>query len=91
MPDSRDKRRFPRLDSSHLISFTHFDASDTPDDRGMAKTLDLNVVAEGVETREQVEFLRSLACDEMQGYYFSKPIDPDQIALLLRQRVDSPV
>ncbi|MFL6621113.1 MAG: EAL domain-containing protein [Sulfurifustis sp.] len=51
----------------------------------MARTLNLTVVAEGVETREQVEFLRSLACDEVQGYYFSEPIDADRIALLLRQ------
>lgn len=42
MPDTKDKRRFPRLDSSHLISFTHFDETDTPDDQGMGKTLDLS-------------------------------------------------
>lgn len=42
MNDIADKRRFPRLDSSHLISFTHFDESDTPDDVGMGKTLDLS-------------------------------------------------
>jgi diguanylate cyclase (GGDEF)-like protein/PAS domain S-box-containing protein len=56
----------------------------------MAKTLDLTVVAEGVETQEQLEFLRSLACDEMQGYYFSKPIDPDQMAQLLREHAEVP-
>ena len=55
----------------------------------MAKTLDLTVVAEGVETREQLEFLRSLDCDEMQGYYFSKPIEADRVTQLLRQRVDA--
>ncbi len=54
----------------------------------MAKTLDLNVVAEGVETREQLEFLRSLDCNEMQGFYFSKPIDAEQITQLLRQHAD---
>lgn len=51
----------------------------------MAKTLDLTVVAEGVETREQAEFLRGLACDEVQGYYFSRPIPPDNFATLLQQ------
>ena len=56
----------------------------------MAKTLDLTVVAEGVETQEQAEFLRSLACDEMQGYHFSKPIDPDQMARLLREHAGVP-
>jgi EAL domain-containing protein (putative c-di-GMP-specific phosphodiesterase class I) len=50
----------------------------------MGKTLSLTVVAEGVETLEQEQFLREHACDEMQGYYFSKPIAPDQFAELLR-------
>jgi EAL domain-containing protein (putative c-di-GMP-specific phosphodiesterase class I) len=40
-------------------------------------------VAEGVETSEQQSFLRELACDEMQGYYFSKPVAPEQFAELL--------
>jgi diguanylate cyclase (GGDEF)-like protein/PAS domain S-box-containing protein len=52
----------------------------------MAKTLDLTVVAEGVETREQLEFLRSLGCDQVQGYYFSRPIEADRTAQLLRQQ-----
>ncbi len=49
----------------------------------MAKTLSLTVVAEGVETMEQASFLREHACDEMQGYYFSKPIDGAAFATLL--------
>ena len=44
----------------------------------MAKTLRLTVVAEGVETKEQADFLSAQCCDEMQGYYFSKPI-PSEI------------
>ena len=40
----------------------------------MGKTLSLNVVAEGVETPEQDKFLREKVCDEMQGFYFSKPV-----------------
>jgi len=51
----------------------------------MGKTLSLNVVAEGVETMAQDEFLREHICDEMQGYYFSKPVAPDQFADLLRK------
>src|SRR4030043_185053 len=51
----------------------------------MGKTLSLTVVAEGVETQEQEAFLREHACDEMQGYYFSKPIAPGQFAELLRK------
>src|SRR5208337_5251053 len=49
----------------------------------MAKTLNLTVVAEGVETQEQEGFLRNLICDEMQGFYFSKPVAPDKFADLL--------
>jgi diguanylate cyclase (GGDEF)-like protein len=51
----------------------------------MGKTLKLTVVAEGVETQEQKDFLRDLICDEMQGFYFSKPIAPDQFGDLLRK------
>jgi diguanylate cyclase (GGDEF)-like protein/PAS domain S-box-containing protein len=50
----------------------------------MGKTLSLTVVAEGVETQEQLDFLREHSCDEMQGFYFSKPIVPDKFADLLR-------
>ena len=51
----------------------------------MGKTLSLTVVAEGVETEEQQAFLRDHACDQMQGYYFSKPVPPEQFAELLRK------
>lgn len=40
----------------------------------MAKWLDMPVVAEGVERREQVDFLRSIGCEYVQGYYFAKPM-----------------
>jgi diguanylate cyclase (GGDEF)-like protein/PAS domain S-box-containing protein len=50
----------------------------------MGKTLSLTIIAEGVETEEQDAFLRFHACDEMQGYHFSKPTPPDQFAQLLR-------
>jgi diguanylate cyclase (GGDEF)-like protein/PAS domain S-box-containing protein len=52
----------------------------------MGKTLSLTVVAEGVETQEQLTLLRERACDQMQGYHFSKPLPPEQFASLLRQR-----
>lgn len=44
----------------------------------MARPLGLDVVAEGVETSEQMEYLRAHGCDIAQGYYFSKPLTPDQ-------------
>jgi predicted signal transduction protein with EAL and GGDEF domain len=50
----------------------------------MGKTLSLTVVAEGVETQAQEDFLRDHICDEMQGFYFSKPVAPDNFADLLR-------
>ena len=53
----------------------------------MGKTLSLTVVAEGVETIEQESFLREFACDQMQGFYFSKPIAAEDFGTLLRQHV----
>ena len=47
---------------------------------GMAKSLSMTVVAEGVETEGQAEFLREHGCDEIQGYYFSRAVDPAVIA-----------
>jgi len=55
----------------------------------MGKTLSLTVVAEGVETEAQQTFLREHACDEMQGFYFSKPITPDKFAEFLRLHLAS--
>jgi EAL domain-containing protein (putative c-di-GMP-specific phosphodiesterase class I) len=48
----------------------------------MGKALGMTVVAEGVETSEQQEFLRSHACDEMQGYLFSRPLPVREIERL---------
>jgi diguanylate cyclase (GGDEF)-like protein/PAS domain S-box-containing protein len=56
----------------------------------MGKTLSLTVVAEGVETEDQMNFLKDHCCDEMKGYYFSKPIMPEQFADLLRKHIPSP-
>jgi diguanylate cyclase (GGDEF)-like protein/PAS domain S-box-containing protein len=49
----------------------------------MGRSLKLRVVAEGVETQAQMEFLRAHECDEAQGYYFSPPVPPQQFAKLL--------
>ncbi|MGD0135715.1 MAG: EAL domain-containing protein [Bryobacteraceae bacterium] len=50
----------------------------------MGRSLKLRVVAEGVETQEQLAFLQAHECDEAQGYYFSRPVPPEQFARLLR-------
>jgi diguanylate cyclase (GGDEF)-like protein/PAS domain S-box-containing protein len=50
----------------------------------MAKSLGLKVIAEGVENEAQMSFLRALRCDEIQGYYFSKPLTVDEVFAKLR-------
>ena len=50
----------------------------------MAKWLDIVVVAEGVDTQAQVEFLRSVGCDEVQGYFFAKPMPSSEFTALLK-------
>lgn len=55
----------------------------------IARCLRLAVVAEGVETPEQVEFLRERDCHLMQGYHFSRPLPTEDLTAWLRQRVES--
>ena len=50
----------------------------------MGRSLKLRVVAEGVETLEELEFLQAHQCDEAQGYYFSRPVAPVRFAELLK-------
>jgi len=54
---------------------------------GMGRSLNLRVVAEGVETQGELEFLQTHQCDEAQGYFFSRPVLPQQFALLLKTGV----
>ena len=64
-----------------------------PDDRAIASTilsmgrsLRLKVLAEGVETAEQYEILRGMGCEMVQGYYFSRPLPPEQFVAFLEQQ-----
>jgi EAL domain-containing protein (putative c-di-GMP-specific phosphodiesterase class I) len=52
----------------------------------MAHALRLKVVAEGVETDAQRQFLAANGCDEMQGYYFSRPVPAQECTKLLRDK-----
>ena len=54
---------------------------------GLGRSLKLRVVAEGVETQEQLSFLQAYQCDEAQGYYFSRPVLPEQFAKLLKSGI----
>jgi EAL domain-containing protein (putative c-di-GMP-specific phosphodiesterase class I) len=47
----------------------------------------LRVIAEGVETQAELDFLQAHQCDEAQGYYFSKPVPAQQFESLLRRSV----
>ncbi len=50
----------------------------------MAQSIGLSVIAEGVETKEQLEMLKGFGCDEMQGFLYSVPLDADKFAALLQ-------
>jgi diguanylate cyclase (GGDEF)-like protein/PAS domain S-box-containing protein len=58
---------------------------------GLGRSLKLRVVAEGVETQEQLAFLQAHKCDEAQGYYFSRPVLPEQFAKLLKTGITKAV
>lgn len=51
----------------------------------MAKKLDLGLLAEGVETREQVELLQEIGCDMVQGFYYAKPMPAEEFYELLKE------
>lgn len=51
----------------------------------LARAFDKKILAEGVETAEQLAILRANGCDQMQGFLFSRPLPPDGVAELLRQ------
>jgi len=53
----------------------------------MGRSFKLRVVAEGVETQGELEFLQTHQCEEAQGYYFSRPVLPQQFAELLKTGV----
>ena len=88
-------RRLP-LDTLKIDRSFVMDLPDDPDAQGivgaiiaMAHVLGLHVIAEGVETEQQRDFLRSIECDEMQGYLYSKPVAADEFIQFLGARANS--
>jgi EAL domain-containing protein (putative c-di-GMP-specific phosphodiesterase class I) len=59
------------------------DASITKSVILLGQSLNLSVIAEGVETAEQLALLKQYGCDEVQGYYFSRPVPQNELAQLL--------
>jgi len=89
-------RKFPidalKIDQSFVgeITTASDDASIVTAVISMARSLRLRVVAEGVETLKQLEFLEARGCDEAQGYYFSRPVPAGQFAGLLGSGISVP-
>jgi diguanylate cyclase (GGDEF)-like protein/PAS domain S-box-containing protein len=90
-------RRFPidalKIDQSFVRQITT-----APDETtivtaviSMGRSLKLRVVAEGVETQEELAFLQAHQCDEAQGYFFSRPLPPQQFAKLLKTGIPEAV
>jgi len=84
-------KRFP-IDMLKIDKSFVNDITTDPSDRAivaaitvMAQQLKLEVVAEGVESMAQLEFLRELRCHYVQGYYFSKPLPADEVLFFLQQ------
>ena len=84
-------RRFPidvlKIDQSFVNDLTV-----DPDDAAivvsiisLAHSLRLQVIAEGVETAEQLAFLRARGCDQVQGYYFSRPLAPEAFERMFQE------
>jgi diguanylate cyclase len=90
-------RKFPvdalKIDQSFVrqISITPDETTIVTAVIRMGRSLKLRVIAEGVETLAELLFLQTHQCDEAQGYYFSKPVLPDQFAKLLETGISETV
>jgi diguanylate cyclase (GGDEF)-like protein/PAS domain S-box-containing protein len=87
-------KQFPidriKIDQSFVNNVTSVpeDAAVTQAVISLSHSMNIKAVAEGVETIEQHEFLRSLLCDELQGFYFSHPLPEEEIGALLLNGID---
>lgn len=83
-------KRFPidtlKIDQSFVADLDSADGAAIVDAiLALAKTLQLRVIAEGIETEAQMNYLVEKNCDLLQGYYFSRPIYPEDVPTILRQ------
>ncbi|MCR4378144.1 MAG: EAL domain-containing protein [Rhodospirillales bacterium] len=85
-------KRFP-IDTIKIDRSFVSDIDTSPDDAeiihtiiNMGQTLNRKVIAEGVETLEQLNILKQYNCDEIQGYYFSKPLEADDFVAFIRNQ-----
>jgi EAL domain-containing protein (putative c-di-GMP-specific phosphodiesterase class I) len=82
-------RKFPidalKIDQSFVRQITTYggETSIVTAIIGMGRSLGLRVIAEGIETPEELAFLQAQQCEEGQGYYFSRPLPPGQFVKLL--------
>jgi EAL domain-containing protein (putative c-di-GMP-specific phosphodiesterase class I) len=89
-------RRFPfktlKIDQTFLRDVAHDvgNAAITTAITAMARSLNLRVVAEGIETEDQLEFMRAQQCDEAQGYLFSHPLPAAELAGWLQDNARRP-
>jgi len=89
-------KRFPidylKIDRSFVTDLTinASDAAIAVAIISLARSLNLRVIAEGVETEEQMLYLRDRGCEEMQGYFFSRPVEPHLLASMIQdgRRID---
>ncbi len=90
-------QQFP-LDTIKIDRSFIRDVTNVPEDRALAeaiitmgRSLSMTVVAQGVETREQADFLRQHDCDELQGFYFNRPVPAELFAELVRSQPSATV
>jgi len=85
-------KRFPidalKIDRSFVrdVPADHDDAAIVRAIIAMSRSLRMKVIAEGVETQEQQQFLRAEGCDEIQGFFSGRPVPPDELVQRLRSR-----
>ena len=83
-------KRFPidtlKIDQSFVADLGSQDGAAIVDAIiALSKTLNLRVIAEGIEEKSQLDYLVNRGCDLLQGYYFSRPICPEDVPDMLRQ------